>query len=140
MRDPRARAGVVLGPVLLIVSAAAIVRLSGGHLGAFLNLEALAFVAAGTVLMVWAAFPVHRWKEADAAAYGAQCAVTMGWLGTLLGVILFLSAADLTMAPRRLALSLNALFFGMMLSKGVLMPRAMRLKRFAGASPRHAAA
>lgn len=140
MRDLRARAGVVLGPLLIVVSAAAIVRHSGGHLGVFLNLEALAFVAAGTLLMVWSAFPLHRWKGADAAAYGAQCAVTMGWLGVLLGVILILSAADLTMAPRRLALSLNALFFGIMLSKGVLMPRAMRLNRFKGVSSLTAAA
>lgn len=127
----RVRTGAVLAPIFLLALTAATIRAAGGRYAAFLNLDALAFVIIGTVLMVWSAFPVRSWTESAAAVYASQCAATMGWLGTILGMILLLSADDLSAAPRRMALSLNALFFGLILSKGLLLPLAQKPRRAA---------
>lgn len=127
----RVRAGAVLAPIFLLALTAATIRVAGGRYAALLNLDALAFVVIGTALMVWAAYPIRSWKSSEAAVYAARCAATTGWLGTILGMILLLSSGDLTAAPRRMALSLNALFFGLLLSKGLLLPLAQKPKRAA---------
>ena len=131
MKPNPARAAVVLGPLSMLALTAVIIYHSGGSLGfrAFLNLEAIVFVLAGTFLLMWTAYPVSRWQDADAAAYGAQCAMAMGGLGTLLGMILMLARGDLSLAPQRMALSLSALFFGILLSKAFFLPLSRRAER-----------
>jgi len=122
-------AGVVLAPLGLLVLTGAIIGLSGGSWGlrAFLNLEAFVFVVLGTGLLVWAAYPFASWRTAGAAEYAAHCAVAAGVLGTLLGLIMMLSdVVDFTEVPKRTALSLNALFFGLTLSRAILLPRSRR--------------
>lgn len=119
---------------------AAVIHEAGGQgLGAFLNIEALLFVVLGTLFLVWAAYPTRRWHESEVAAYASQCAMAMGWLGTLLGMILLLSADDMSAAPRRMALSLNALFFGLLLSKGFFMALSRRQARGPARLPREVA-
>lgn len=125
----RVMARAVLAPLFLLALTAATIRVSGGRYGAFLNLDALVFVVIGTALMVWAAYPIRKWGGAETALYASHCAATMGGLGTLLGMILLLSSDDLSTAPRRMALSLNALFFGLLLSRGLLLPLAQKSKR-----------
>lgn len=140
MGRSRVRAGVVLGPLSLLVLTAAIIHGAGGQgFSAFLNIEALLFVVLGTLLLVWAAYPTRRWRESEVAAYASQCAMAMGWLGTLLGMILLLSAGDMSVAPRRMALALNALFFGLLLSKGLFMTLSRRQARGTVRLPREVA-
>jgi len=123
-------AGAVLAPIGLLILIGAIVWHSGGVWGfrALLNLEAFAFVVLGTGLSVWAAYPVAAWRRPEAAEYASQCATIMGVLGTVLGLIMMLSdVVDVVEIPMRTALSLSALFFGLVLSRAVLLPRSRRV-------------
>ena len=121
--------GAVLAPLGLVALTGTIIGLSGGSWGirAFLNLEAFSFVVLGTGLFVWAAYPFASWRTREVAEYAAHCAVAAGVLGTLLGLILMLSdVVDFTEIPKRTALSLNALFFGLVLSRTFFLPRSRR--------------
>ena len=116
----------------------------------FLNLEALFIVFGGTAACLVAAFPAREvaftvfesirglepGDDADAARrvallrHGADSAVGMGGAGTLLGVIMMLSAIeDVAQIPRRMALTLTAVFYGLLLSELVFMPLARRVRK-----------
>jgi len=115
----------------------------------FLNLEALLLVAGGTLLCLGVSFPVgeawravvgsitarpagdeeeaRRWGEI--LRHGADSAVGMGGLATLLGMILMLSSIDdVSAVPRRMALALTALFYGLTLSEAFFAPLARRVR------------
>lgn len=115
----------------------------------FLNLEALVLVCGGTALClavsypaddVWGAVvrvangnPAHDDEEArrwgEILRHGADSAVGMGWVAALLGIILLLSSVeDVSAVPRRTALALTALFYGLLLSKAVFAPLARRVR------------
>lgn len=114
-----------------------------------LNLEALFLVVGGTGLCLGAAFPVaqvwravagsvtgrpavddeeaRRWGEV--LRHGADSAAGMGGLATLLGMILLLSSVeDLAAVPRRMALALTALFYGLALSEAFFIPLSRRVR------------
>lgn len=136
----------VLGaPMAVVLLAAAVIYQSEGTAGfrAFLNVEAAALVALGTALALCVSFPAGEIGEALAAALtrdgvsaraaeildcAAAYAVAMGWIGTLIGVILILSSVeDVVLVPRRFALALDSLLFGLIASKLFLAPSARRL-------------
>lgn len=115
----------------------------------FVNLEAMLLVGGGTLFCLTAAYPpgevwravgraaagtpagddeeARRW--ADILRHGADSAVGMGGLATLLGMILMLSSiADVSAVPRRMALALSALFYGLLLSEAFFVPLARRVR------------
>lgn len=121
--------GAVIGPIVLLALIGGIVFHSGEGWGfkALLNLEAFLLVVLGTGLLVWAAYPIQSWRTPETILYAAQCSTAMGVLGTLLGIIMMLSdVVDISEIPRRTALSLSALFFGLFLSKAILLPMSRR--------------
>lgn len=136
---------VVAAPAAMLALMAAVILISEGTLGfrVFLNLEALAIVLFGTAMALLVSYPmreishalgdaltspVRSERSAEILDCAAGYAVTMGWIGTLLGVIMILSSVnDIALLPRRLALSLDALMFGLMISKLFLAPSARRL-------------
>jgi flagellar motor component MotA len=127
----RTHTGFMLAPIALLALICTIIYSSGGNWGfrAFLNLEALVFVVLGTSLLVWATYPVRSWRTAEATLYASQCATVMGVLGTLLGMIMLLSnVVDISEMPRRTALSLSAMFYGLFLSKAILLPMSHRIR------------
>ena len=116
----------------------------------FLNVEALIIVFGGTAACLVAAFPAREVAEtfigaargiepadaSDAARritllrHGADSAVGMGGAATVLGLILMLSSIeDVSAVPRRMALSLTAVFYGLLLSEVVFMPSARRVRQ-----------
>lgn len=121
-----------LGGFLLLMGATIFAMEGAWGFGVFINLEALAIVLGGTFLLVWAAYPLKTMlglRDPRMLAYAADSAVSMGALGTLFGFILMLSSiTDLEEMPRRVALSLDAAFFGVLLSRFVLRPLAERAK------------
>lgn len=111
----------------------------------FLNLEALLFVLGGTGACLAAAYPPgdvwravragfgltmagdERPRAADILRYGADTAMGMGAAATLLGLVLLLgSVEDVASVPRRMALSLVAMFYGVILSEAFFMPLSRR--------------
>lgn len=115
----------------------------------FLNLEALILVACGTLFCLNVAYPLgdvlravsrtarglpagdedeaRRWGEI--LRHGADSAMGMGGAATLVGMILMLgSIDDVSSVPRRLALALVALFYGLMLSEAFFAPLARRVR------------
>jgi len=135
----------VLAPAFVVLLMIMMVVYSEGMRGiaVFLNLEALVLVVLGTLLPLLAAYPLSEIGRALSAALGsgessgrsaevldfaADCALAMGWVGTLLGVIWMLaSIKDVAMLPRRMALALDSLLFGLLFAKLVLAPSARRL-------------
>lgn len=115
----------------------------------FLNLEALMLVAGGTSLCLGVSFPMgEAWRAVAAAVagrpaadedearrwgeilrHGADSAVGMGGLATLLGMILMLTSIDdVSAVPRRMALALTALFYGLTLSEAFFIPLSRRVR------------
>lgn len=115
---------------------------------AFANLEALLLVAGGTWLCLSVPYPAgevlravsrvargipagdedeaRRWGEI--LRHGADSAVGMGGVATLLGMILMLaSIEDVAAVPRRMALALTAAFYGLLLSEAFFVPLARRV-------------
>ncbi|TPW19877.1 MAG: hypothetical protein FD126_2247 [Elusimicrobia bacterium] len=115
----------------------------------FVNLEALLLVLCGTLFCLSVAFPLseafravirtsrglpagdedeaRRWGEI--LRHGADSAMGMGGAATLLGMILMLSSLDdISAVPRRMALSLVAMFYGLMLSEAFFAPLARRVR------------
>lgn len=131
MTHTSGRNGTMLAPICLLALVGTIIFISGGKWGfrAFLNLEAFVFVVTGTWLLVWAAFPVHSWRTSEGTLYASHCATVMGILGTLLGLIMMLSnAVEFSELPRRTALALSAMFYGLFLSKAILLPMSHRIR------------
>jgi len=135
----------VLGPGFLFVLMGIIVLHAEGLWGIrpFVNVEALVIVVFGTAALLWAAYPLRDIvppRSAEIAEYAADRSVAMGLLGTILGVILLLSSIeDVAAVPRRLALALTCLFFGLFFAEVVFSPMAARLRGSgagAAASPR----
>ncbi|OGS05777.1 MAG: hypothetical protein A3G41_03005 [Elusimicrobia bacterium RIFCSPLOWO2_12_FULL_59_9] len=123
-----------LAPAAFCGALAAVIYQTEGVAGFrfFLNAEALALVVGGTLLLVWAAYPleeVRRLRSPEMLAYAARSAKFMGLLGTLLGVMMMLPSAEVSEMPRRLVLALNALLFGLILAEAVFVPWARRLER-----------
>ena len=131
-------AASVAGPAILVLLLMLVIFISEGPVGLrpFLNLEALAIVALGTAAMMGSAYPLRELfapRSAAAASYAAHCAMTMGLLGTLLGIILMMSSIEeVSMIPRRTALALTSLLFGLFLSEAVFSPMAARRRRLEG--------
>lgn len=115
----------------------------------FLNLEALLLVAGGTSLCLGVSFPMREvWRAVAGSAgarpagdeeearrwgeilrHGADSAVGMGGVATLLGMILMLASIDdVSAVPRRMALALTAMFYGLMLSEAFFVPLARRVR------------
>ena len=115
----------------------------------FLNLEALLIVGGGTLFCLSVAFPaVDIWRAVTRAAagtpagdedearrwgeilrHGADSAVGMGGIATLLGVILMLaSIEDVSAIPRRMALAMTAIFYGLVLSEAFFVPLSRRVR------------
>lgn len=115
----------------------------------FLNLEALLLVGCGTIFCLNVAYPLgdvlravvrtarglpagdedeaRRWG--DILRHGADSAMGMGGAATLLGMILMLTSIDdISAVPRRMALSLTAIFYGLMLSEAFFVPLARRVR------------
>lgn len=113
------------------------------------NLEALFLVLSGTALCLCSAYPARDvWRAVSRAAagnpssdeeearvwvgilrHGADSAVGMGAASTLLGMILMLSAIDdISAVPRRMALSLAAALYGLLLSEAIFVPLARRVR------------
>lgn len=135
MTQTSGRIGTMLAPICLLTLVCMVIFISGGKWGfrAFLNLEAFLLVVMGTAFLVWAAFPVHSWRTSEGTLYASQCATVMGILGTLLGLIMMLSDnVEFSELPRRTALALSALFYGIFLSKAILLPMSHRIKRSSG--------
>lgn len=115
----------------------------------FLNLEALLLVACGTLFCLNVAYPLgevlravvrtarglpagdedeaRRWGEI--LRHGADSAMGMGGAATLLGMILMLTSIDdVSSVPRRMALALVAMFYGLMLSEAFFVPLGRRVR------------
>lgn len=115
----------------------------------FMNLEAVLTVLGGTAACLAVAYPpAEVWdavwssilgrpadgEEAERSGsilrFGADCAMGMGGVATLLGTILMLaSIEDVSAVPRRMALSLAAGFYGLVLSEAFFMPLCRRILR-----------
>lgn len=123
---------------------------------AFRNLEALAIVVFGALASVSLAYSPGELAAAIGAALADPCdrreedarlqahvldcaadaAAGMGLIGTVLGMILMLSSIDdISAVPRRLALAMDALFFGLVLSEGFFAPLSRRAGRAASPEP-----
>ncbi len=123
---------------------------SGGvaALSPFANIESLAIVWGGTLLLVWMAFPAaeavralmygvacdSRIEEREAGRFHAilqycsSCALWMGFLSTSIGLILFLNeVADISKIPRYLAFAFTGLFQGLYLSQVIFEPLVRRI-------------
>ena len=62
--------------------------------------------------------------------HGADSAMGMGGAATMLGMILMLSSIDdVSAVPRRMALCLASMFYGLLLSEGFFMPLSRRVQR-----------
>lgn len=115
----------------------------------FLNLEALFLVLGGTLCCLSVAYPAGTIFRAVVRAsrglpagdeeearlwgevlrHGADSAMGMGGGATILGMILMLSSIDdISAVPRRMALSLTAIFYGLMLSEAFFVPLARRVR------------
>lgn len=115
----------------------------------FLNLEALLLVSFGTAACLQVAYPFREVlraflmsalarpaEEEDEARrwsailrHAADSAMGMGGAGALLGMILMLSGIDdVAAVPRRMALLLVSVFYGMLLSEALFMPLARRVR------------
>lgn len=115
----------------------------------FLNLEALLIVGGGTAFCLNIAYPfgellravfrtacatpagddeeARRWGEI--LRHGADSAMGMGGAATMLGVILMLASIDdVAAVPRRLALALTGVFYGLLLSEAFFVPLARRVR------------
>jgi flagellar motor component MotA len=140
-----------LGPIaLLALLVLMILQTEGaGGIAVFLNLEAFLLVLIGTAVATWVAYPAADIAQAlkdslshpkgmpkHASQRGAQvlrcsadAAMGMGILALVFGLILMLSnVMDVYEMPRRTALALDGLFFGLLISKGVLLPLSRRLE------------
>jgi len=115
--------------ILIVVS----IYLAEGLTGfiPFLNIEAFVLVFGGTFLLTWTAYPlkeIFRPSGPGPLLHAAGCAMAMGALTTILGIILMLASIDdVVQVPRRLGMALSGLFFGLLLSEVVLAPIAARL-------------
>ena len=122
------------GAALFVLATALLVYWVEGAFGwrAFANLEAAAIVLLGTFVMVAQAYPLRAIAAMEDRAmldYAARCAVTMGFIGAVMGLISLLSSVmDVSEFPRRLALVLNAPLFGFILSGFVFKPLAERAR------------
>lgn len=115
----------------------------------FLNLEALFLVLGGTLCCLAVAYPAGTVSRAvvrtarglaagdeeearlwgEVLRHGADSAMGMGGAATLLGMILMLSSIDdVSSIPRRFALSLVAMFYGLLLSESFFAPLARRVR------------
>lgn len=115
----------------------------------FLNLEALFLVLGGTLCCLSVAYPACAvWRAVVRTArglpagdeeearlwgevlrHGADSAMGMGGAATILGLILMLSSIDdVSAVPRRMALSLSAIFYGLVLSEAFFAPLARRVR------------
>ncbi|HAH08377.1 MAG TPA: hypothetical protein DCM05_17935 [Elusimicrobia bacterium] len=139
-----------LGPAALLAMVVLIILQSegAGGIAVFLNLEAFLLVLIGTAIATWIAYPAHdiaralkdSLKGARSSCRGAQvlrcaaeAALGMGILALVFGLILMLSSVmDVYEMPRRTALALDGLFFGLLLSKGALLPLSRRLEHAEG--------
>ena len=125
--------GGVFKQLLVIILIGFSVYLAEGvrGVGLFLNLEAVVLVFGGTFFLTWTAYPlkeIFRPAGPEVLLHAAGCAIAMGALTTVLGTILMLASIDdISQVPRRLALALSGLFFGLLLSEVVLAPQAARL-------------
>lgn len=135
MESKPSSTAAVAGPSVLVSLLMLVIFMAEGPGGfrPFVNLEALAIVVLGTAAMMGSAYPLRELfvpRSAAAADYAAHCAMTMGLLGTLLGMILLLSSVeDVSQVPRRFALALTSLLFGLLLSEAVFSPMAARRRR-----------
>ncbi|MBI5624000.1 MAG: hypothetical protein HY924_09495 [Elusimicrobia bacterium] len=145
----RAMARVMLAWTGMLVFLVLVLVAQEGMLGLrpFINVEAIVLVVGINFLIVWISHPFRdilramwlglchgQMSEAEAGRTrsvleaAADAAVSAGVVATLLGTILVLSGVEeLLQVPRRLALALTALFYGVLLSKCVLAPLARRL-------------
>lgn len=125
----------LLGPAVLFVILVAAILYAEGVAGfiPLINLEALAIVVLGGFALVWSVYPLREIfppKTSEVADYAAQCSVAMGLVGTILGMILLLASVDdVANVPRRMALALTCLFFGLFFSEVVFAPIAARMRR-----------
>ncbi len=141
-----------LGPTALWVSlGAAVIFHSEGSRGflPLLNLEAFVLVVGGTLCCLAIAYPAESVVRAvvrtarglpagdeeearswgEILRHGGDSAAAMGWVATLLGIILLLSdVEDVYAVPRRIALALAALFDGLLLSKAFFAPLSRRVR------------
>ena len=113
----------------------------------FFNIEAILLVVLGTLPCLWIAYPMQdifqalkaavsgkAAAEADAQRYSAllraaaDTSLGLGALVSLFGMILMLSSIeDASAVPRRLALLLSAIFYGLCLSEIIFMPLSRRI-------------
>ncbi len=116
--------------LLLIVS----VYLDQGMMGLapFINFEAILLVFGGTFLLTWTAFPLKEIfcpAGPHALRHAAGCALGMGVLSTLLGLMPTLWAeGNMVIFTKRVAAALAGLFYGFLLSKVILTQLAARLE------------
>lgn len=115
----------------------------------FLNVEALLLAWGGTALCLSIPYPfgevlravfrtargvpagdeeeARRWGEI--LRHGADSALGMGGAATMLGMILMLaSIEDVSFVPRRMALSLTGVFYGLLLSEAFFVPLSRRVR------------
>lgn len=111
--------------VLLTFIAFCVLHSEGmGGVAVFVNLEAGLLVFGGAALLTWVRCLAQPGMDRKALIRSARSsAVGMGLLTATLGIILLLSSVDdVTQIPRRLALALTGLFFGLFLSEVILAP------------------
>jgi hypothetical protein len=137
----QSRAKSLLAPLAFLLFLGLTILVAEGMPGfaVFLNLEALLLVFGGAFLAVWSAYSLREMvsmSDPEMLNYAADCSMGMGVLGTVLGFILMLASVnDVMMVPRRMALALTCLLFGLLLSEAILRPMAHRLGRSSGAAP-----
>ena len=70
--------------------------ISGGGLGPFLDIPSLAIVAGGAF---FATLAMSRGKfNQDSVSFFGNSALTLGWIGLLIGIVLMLGSTDLSTA------------------------------------------
>ena len=122
--------GVVkqLSVIILIGAAAYFFMGPGFRLPLALEMAVVVFV--GTFFLTWTAYPFKEFFRPSGPGpllHAAACASSMGALTTILGMMLLLgSIDDVSQLPRRLALTLSGLFYGLLLSEVVFAPLATR--------------
>ena len=115
--------------LLLLIGISIFLSGGGAALGPFLHVEAVLIVFGGTFLLTWAAYPLNALSKTEPLAYASKCALWLGVITMVMDLIVHLWARDAAQNLNlRFATSLVGFFYGVLLSKVILLPLAERAK------------
>ncbi len=115
--------------LVLLIGLSIFLSGGGGALGPFLHAEAGLLVFGGTFLLVWSTYPLDAFRKPEPLTYASNCALWLGVLTTVIDLVVHLWNVNAIQGWNlKLATSLVGFFYGVLLSKVILLPIAERAR------------